>query len=70
MQHRLIRITLHPGKEQWHVAVVARSVSRHGGVDRILWRGVCDDPGDLTRVAPLLLAVSDALVDVARRMEA
>lgn len=68
MQHRLIRINVHPGKDQWHVAVVARSVSRAGGVDRILWRGVVDDPGDHTRIAPLMLALSDVLAELGRRM--
>lgn len=69
MQYRQVRVLIYPGKAQWAVAVVARHVSGRSSVDRILWRGVVDDPGDPSRVAPLLLAVSDVLVDAARRMD-
>lgn len=67
--HRLIRILVHPGTHQTHYAVVARSVSSSGHVDRILVRGVLDDTESYTRVAPLLLALSDVLVEASRRLD-
>lgn len=69
MQHRLIRVLIHPGKEQHYWAVVARSVSGHSSVDRVLLRGVLDGDSDFTKVGPLLLAVSDAVAEAARRLD-